>query len=130
MDKAPEDKVPEIEKKEVPQINDETGISSDYCNQFNAIVTFYRFRGINGQNGVRDIIKDHPFHMKKYAEVYSDCINVVNAKNSKSVERLNELADKMNDILKDPDLIDEDAFLKTINELYLLIYGNEDRIIK
>jgi len=35
-----------IEDKEVPQIHTETGVSQDYSNQLNGIVSLFKSRGI------------------------------------------------------------------------------------
>ncbi|MFA6355420.1 MAG: hypothetical protein WCW65_03275 [Candidatus Paceibacterota bacterium] len=63
--------------------------------------------------------------MEKYEEVYEGYENVVNDKNRDSIKRLDELAIQMNEILKDSNDINEDAFRKTCNEIYSLIYGDE-----
>lgn len=117
------------DKREVPQISPETNISQDYFNQINAVVSFYKMRG--GIERVKDFLKDSatPFHMDTYEEAYSDCKDVVNGKNKDSVNKLNKLAITMNEILKDPDSIDESAFRQTYNEICFLIYGNKDTFI-
>lgn len=114
------------ESKEVPQINSETGISQDYSNQLNAIVTFLKSRGMDF---LKNILKDNPFHMKKYEEFYFEYKNVVNDKNRESVKKLDELVVQMNEILKDPDLINEDSFLEKCNEFYFLIYGKKGLLV-
>jgi len=110
-----------IESKEVPQIHSKTGVSQDYNNQLNGLVTFFKGRGIDF---VKNMLKKNPFHMEKYEEVYSKYKNVVNDKNRESIKKLDELTIQMNKILKDPDSINEDAFCKTCNEIYFLIYGD------
>lgn len=113
---------------EVPQINSETGVSQDYANQFNGIVNFYQ-RGDNGIDLIKTKLKIHPFHMYKYEEAYIGYKNIINDKNRDSIKRIDELADQMNNILKDPDSIDENKFKETCNELYLLIFNNTSKNI-
>lgn len=114
------------DKREVPQISPETNISQDYFNKINAVVSLYKMKG--GIEKVKGFLKesDTPFHMDKYEEAYSDCKDVVNDKNRDSVNKLNKLAMTMNEILKDPDSIDEDIFRKKCNEISFLIYGDNN----
>lgn len=114
-----------IEGKEVPSIHSKTGVSQDYCNQINGVAGLFKNKGIDS---VKDRLKKSPIYVKKYEEAYFGCKNVVNDKNRKSIKRLDELAVQMNEILKDIDSINEDAFRKICNEMYFLIYG--DRSIK
>ena len=109
-------------KKEVPQIHFKTGVSQDYVNQINGVVTAFKNRGIDF---VKILLKQVPFHMEKYEEVYLGYQNIVNDKNRDSIKKLDELAIQMNEILKDPNFIDEDILRKTCNEIYSLIYGDE-----
>jgi len=113
-------------RREVPQISPETGVSNDYSNQFNGLVSAFLAKGMDF---VKKLLKSIPFHMQKYEEVYSEYKNIINDKNRDKIKRLDELAIAMNEILKDPDSINEADFRKTCNELNLLIYGDSSRDI-
>jgi hypothetical protein len=117
---------PNIEGKEVPQIRLETGLSMDYTNQYTGLVGAYSARGMGL---VKDLLKAVPFHMQKYEEAYAGYKNIINDKNKDKITRLGELADKMNEIVKDPETVNEEDFRKTCNELNLLIYGDNSRDI-
>ena len=112
-----------IEKREVPQLSVDTGISQDYWNQINGVVTL--LKSSRGLDAVKKIFMEITFNMKRYEDVYSGCNNVVNDQNRESVKRLDELAILMNDILKNPSNIDEDILRKTCTEIHLLIYADE-----
>ncbi|MFA6515227.1 MAG: hypothetical protein WCT42_03100 [Candidatus Paceibacterota bacterium] len=111
-------------KKTVEQIVPKTGVSCDYSNQINGIVSFYKL----DLNFLKNILREKPYHMKRYEEVYKDCGNIITEKNRNRIKRLDELAEQMNEILKNPDSINEISFVKTCNEIYFQIYG--DDIIK
>jgi len=116
------EKMPEMAKPEMPQINPITGISKDYINQFAALISMYDFRGIS-------MIKKHleiiPFKVRSYADIYARYNNVVNDKNRDTIVKLDNLSFRLQDILKDPESIDEDEFRKIINEVCFLIYGDD-----
>lgn len=115
-----------IENIEVPQIHPQTGISQDYSGEFESLV--HKSKGIDF---VKYMLKTlpSPFHMKKYEEYFAGCKDIVTEKNKDSVKRINELANKMNEITKDPDTLNEADFRKTYNELLFLIYGDRSRDI-
>lgn len=108
-------------KKEIPQINTETGLSMDYINELADIISLYKFGGINY---LIKRLEKRPFDMKKYEEVYANYENIINDKNIESVSNLNILVDKLNEILKDSNTINEDSFRKVVNEICFLIYGD------
>jgi pyridoxine 5'-phosphate synthase PdxJ len=112
--------------KEVPGMNPKTALSMDYCNQFNGLVSLFSDSGIEE---VKSTLKSISLHVEQYEKVYAGCKDVVNDKNRDKVRRLDELANKMNQILKDPNSINEEDFRKTCNELNFLIYGDHDRDI-
>ena len=114
-------------KKQVPQVNPATGISGDYNNQIVALIGGFKRK--QSTEGMKILLKAFPFHMEKYEDVYSEYANVVNDKNRDRVARIDELAGRMNEIVKDPDSIDEAAFRATCNELNFLIYGDTRRDI-
>ncbi|MFA6325449.1 MAG: hypothetical protein WCX46_04455 [Candidatus Paceibacterota bacterium] len=109
------------DKEEVPQIHSKTGISQDYANQINGAVSSFNRKGLSL---LKDKLKERPFHIKKYEEAFSEYKNIVNEKNREGIQKLNELSLRMNDILKDPDSINEDSFRDTCNEIYSIIYGD------
>jgi len=108
-------------KKEIPQINKETGISFDYINELANLISIYNFGGISSL--IKTITK-RPFGMKKYEEVYTNYQNIINNQNRESIKELNMLAGLLNEILKDPNSINEDSFRKTINRICFLVYGD------
>jgi len=121
------DKYFKIEKREVPQLCEKTGISQDYWNQINALVSHYKMtRG--GAERVKEFLinRKSPFYIERYEDVYLGYDNVINDKNRESVKRLNELALLMNNILKDPSSINENILIKACNEIRFLIYGKND----
>lgn len=87
-------------------------------------VTYYMNLGIDG---LRKYVleKGSLFHLKKYEEIYSMYPNIINDKNKESIKRLNELAIKLEDMLKDENPINEDSFRDTCNEMYFLIHGDD-----
>lgn len=112
-----------IKSKEILSINPNTGLSRDYYSSLAGLVGFFDMGGIDS---VKDMVKKYPFHMKKYEELYSGYTNlVVDDKNRESIKKLDELSVRMNEILKDPNSIDEDAFRKTCNEIFFLINGDD-----
>jgi len=115
------EKIPRHAKPEVPQVNSEYGISKDFVNQFAYLISLYDF----GQLPVViSHLKDRPFKAKKYADVYANFQNVVNDKNREAVARLDSLMTHLEDILRDPDNINEDDFRQTVNDAYFMVYGN------
>jgi len=117
--KTPE---PETEKKSLDQICEKTGVSKDYLNKFCAVWSAFE---VGGGNMVKGILGGKTFHMERYEDVYADYDNVVNEKNKEAIQKLDELAEKLNNILLNLDNINEEEFLETCNEMYFLIYGEE-----
>jgi hypothetical protein len=125
----------EERKKELPQIRPVTGISQDYSSKFlSGLFTFYNeFDGVDGLKMLVSTSKEKdPFDIKKYTELFppSEYENVINDKNRESVQRLDELSVKLKGILSklkslDDNNFEETAFIKTINEMYSLIYGDD-----
>ena len=116
-----------MENREVPQLSPKTGISQDYWNQINSVVSFYQMKR-GGVDRVKEFLieREAPFEMKRYEDVYSGYDNVVNDKNREGLKRLDELAVLMNEILKDPNNINDEILRKTCNEVRFLIYGEND----
>lgn len=117
------EKIPEVPKQEVPQINPKNGISKDFVNQFAFLITLYDFKGIPK---IAEHLKDRPFKAKKYAEVYERFYDAVNEKNREAVAKLDETMLRLEEILQDPDNINEETFRQTVNEAYFIVYGDRD----
>ena len=117
------EKIPEAPKQEVPQINPKNGISKDFVNQFAFLMTLYGFKGLPQ---IAEHLKNRPFKAKKYAEVYANFREPVNAHNFAAVEKIDDLMVSLEEILRDPNNIDEESFRQTINEAYFLVYGDKD----
>lgn len=108
--------------KEVPQINEITGISYDYRNEYVFLVGYFSMGGIDE---VKAVIKKLNFVMKKYEERFSPSVykNVINEKNTNLIRRINELVDSFNEKIKETDAFKEEDFLKIYKELEILIKG-------
>lgn len=117
------EKIPEAPKPEVPQINPKNGISKDFINQFAFLITLYDFKGLPQ---IAEHLKNRPFKAKKYAEVYEKFHEAVNDGNREIVAKLDEAMIRLEEILQNPNNIDEEAFRQTINEAYFLVYGDKD----
>ncbi len=106
---------------DVPQINSKTGISSDYWNEYNAKTVWLK----KGHNYVINSIKEYP--IRKYEQVYppETYDNVITPENSQKINRLNELADLVNNTFIDATKFTETDFKKVINEVSNIIYGIE-----
>jgi len=115
------EKMPEAIKLEMSQINERTGISKDFINQFSYLITLYDYKGIPM---VQEHLRQRPFRARKYADVYARFNNVITDKNREAVAKLDELMLNLESILQDPEIIDEEAFKATINEAYSLIYDD------
>ena len=110
-------------KHEMPKINKETGMTADYINEIGYLCTFFE----QGEKGeiIKALIKNG---VRKYQDRYpeSEYNNVITEKNKLAVERLNELADRMNQFAKDEDF-NLSEFASTYNEMTFLIFGSETR---
>jgi len=108
-------------KCSMPQINSETGVSADYFNEF----TTLRLSFLDGdKEKIIKTIKKWP--IKKYQEVYpvNSFCNVITEKNKDAVNRLNQLAEKMNQFAKD-EIFNDAEFVSIYNEILKLIYGSK-----
>jgi len=122
----------EDDKEPVPQINSKTGLSMDYGNQYHFLgIAFRLYNG--GIQAVKDWLKHTgtylqnpapPFYMKYYEDVYKDYSNIITDKNRESVKKLNEFADRMNEITRNPDTLNEEDFREVYDALDALIYGD------
>lgn len=107
------------EKYSMPQVSSLTGVSHDYSNE----ITTLRISFLEGyKEKIIKRIKDQP--VKKYQERYPENLNsdVITEKNREAINRLNELADKLNQIGLEKDF-DDKQFVSVYNEMITLIYG-------
>ncbi len=103
------------ELSEVPQMNHKSGLSNDYRNEYAAFKTIFDIGGIRE---FKEFLGDDELHIKKYEERFSPTIyNTITDKNKESVKKINELAEKMNNIIQNPEGFSDDDFLKIYNEL-------------
>lgn len=110
-------------KKEVPSINPKTGLSQDYGNQFTVIMELLQNLGLEG---MKSFLKEGPYKLEKYETVYKECKNIVTEQNRVSVQRLDELVDRMNTSLTSLDSIDEKTIRNICNEMSALVYGDNE----
>lgn len=110
-------------------------IKGDYGNEYHVLGATFRMGGFNA---VKDLLsksgiyKNQPdFYMQKYedrAKIYGYPLS---DKNKDKRDRINELADQMNILAKNPKEIDEDNFRKIYDELDSIIYReNESNLPK
>lgn len=118
------EKMPEAPKQEVPQINPKNGISKDFVNQFAFLITLYDFGGLS--RIVNHLKNNREFKARKYADVYANYRDVINDQNRESVAKLDELMANLEEILRDPDNINEEEFRKTVNQAYFTVYGDNE----
>ena len=107
-------------KKEVPQINENTGISVDYWNEFSRKLNFFDKNNIKG---LKQNLKENPI---KYYEVFfpsSIYENVVNSENEERVKELNNLVTIINDFANIDDLEYQCNLIICFNSAKELIYG-------
>lgn len=121
-----ENQLPDLRSAESKklQINPETGVSLDYMNRFHPIISWYNFGGLNA---LKTHVLKKPFKAEKYSELYSKYKEAVNEGNIDRVEALDNLAERINEILADQDNIDEDSLEEAIEELSYLVY-NDNRV--
>jgi hypothetical protein len=105
----------------VPQINENTGVSSDYWNEYVSHITTSR----EGIKTLAEWFKEYP--IRKYeqrfpTEKYEDAIT---PQNINAIRRLNELSDIVNANFTDPLKLTEDKFKKTITEVCHIIFGEK-----
>lgn len=109
------------------QINPETGISLDYMSRFHPIISWYNFGGLST---LKNQALKKPFRAEKYSDLYSQYKEAVNESNKDRVAALDALADRINEILSNPDNIDEDLLEEAIEELSYLIYNDNRASLK
>lgn len=101
-------------------------ISNDYANEYHPLGMIFRMSDFNN---LKDELKNNVylknFHMKTYEEKaeimgYPPISNKIKDK----IARINELANQMNQIISNPDELDENAFRQIYDELDFIIYGD------
>lgn len=108
--------------RRVPQIQEETGVSADYLNEYFPKCIALELRGINK---VAELFRESP--IRRYRERFPEDVydNVVNGKNERRVSRLDEIAEDFNKRMVDPKMFSEKDFKRMINEVVSLVYGEE-----
>lgn len=121
MNEHKESQVNGIKQQEIPQLNETTGVSFDFRNNYVALMGFLSPGGIEE---LRSFIKNMNFVMKKYEEYFpsSKYKNVVNEKNQSAVKRIDELVESFNKKVKEDALTEKD-FLAICSELETLVTG-------
>jgi len=109
----------------VPQINEETGISADYWNEYFTKRCSFSFES-NPCEAVAKQTNIYP--IKKYEERFPilKFEDVITDKNRNRVKRLDELADLVNSKFTDASQFTEDDFKQLINEVFHLIWNKEN----
>lgn len=111
------------ETEPIPQLNERTGLSYDYINEYAALITFHSGDGIEE---VKKFIKAKNFRLMNYEEYFQALGNykdIVTEKNKQAVERIRILVDEFNEMTKDIEHLDEERFLRIFSEIQTLIKG-------
>lgn len=108
----------------IPQMNEDSGLSMDYKNEYAALISCLDFFGIEK---FRTFVKKYKPIVKKYRErfpfeTYKD---VVTEKNATLIERIDVLVDDLNKKIRNVDTVDEDEFKNVLNELESIVNGEE-----
>lgn len=105
---------------EVPQLNERTGVSYDFFNEFIALGLIFRVYGIGGVN-----YKINAFPLRRYEEYFYQFAGngLVNDRNRARVARLNRLVDSMNNRASLEGL-SEREFKSSMNIIHFLIYDD------
>ncbi len=116
------------EKREVPGYNSETGLATDYMNEITSKIAYLMGANEDGLGELKKaiLIKSQK-RLRKYEERYSEdeYLNVINEKNSESIKKLNELADKLNTKFEDLDNLSVEDLVETYKKMGFLINGPE-----
>lgn len=109
---------------EVPQINQDTGISADYWNEYFAKRCSFSFEP-NSCEAVAEEIRKYP--IKKYEERFpvNEFEEVINDKNRSRIKRLDELANVINSKFTNASNFTENEFKQLINEVFRLIWNKD-----
>ena len=118
--------------RDVPQIIQKTGISSDYFEEYGTKAVALAWDNASISMGLpadrkerlAELFKGYP--IKKYREHFppTEFRGVVNDDNRAAVSRLDEIAGEANSKFIDPLKFTLDDFRGAIVEVYLLVYGN------
>lgn len=117
--------------RDVPQINQSTGVSSDYFEEYNTKVVALAWDEASTRMGLpadrkerlAELFKIYP--IRKYEEHFppTEFLDVVNYNNRKAVSRLDEIAEEANQRFIDQTKFTLDNFRNTVIEAHSLIYG-------
>lgn len=103
-------------------------ISNDYANEYHPLGMIFRMSGFNNlKNELKNNVYLKNFHLKTYEEKaeimgYPPISDKIKGK----VARINELANQMNQIITDPDEMNENAFRQIYDELDFIIYEDTE----
>ena len=121
--------------RDVPQINQSTGISSDYFEEYNTKAVALAWDEASIKMGLpkdrkerlAELFKGYP--IKNYREHFppTEFRGVVNDDNGAAVSRLDEIAGEANSKFIDPLKFTLDDFRGAIVEVCLLVYGSGTR---
>jgi len=108
---------------EVGQISQETGVSGDYINEFQLIA--WMKAGVSTYEEWIQYQRDKSNIILKYRERYpeNEFINVVTEKNRANIEELDQIVDKLNEIVKNPDSANKEAVIALSDKARILVYG-------
>lgn len=109
--------------QEIPQINQENGLSYDYINE----VAIFVGLGASQSELIRQFVKEHGNRVRRYEECFpeNEYINVVNEGNRESVIRLNMLVDGINADLQAIDTADIAHLLAKCQEVIDIVSGSK-----
>ena len=108
----------------IPQMNEDSGLSMDYKNEYAALISCLDFFGIEK---FRTFVKKYKPIVKKYRErfpfeTYKD---VVTKKNATLIERIDVLVDDLNKKIRNADNVSESVFTDVLSELESIVNGEE-----
>ena len=105
-------------------------INSDYGNEYHFLGVAFRMGGFSAVKDLQSksgLYKKQPdFYMQTYEERAKIYNYVLFDENKDKIKRINELADKMNKLVKNPEQMDEDNFRKIYDELDNIIRGDKE----
>jgi hypothetical protein len=110
-------------------------INSNYGNQYRFLGMAFRFGGFDAVKNLLILkksgdYKSQPeFHMQTYEEVakiYGYDISRLSSQSIMKIKRINELAEEMNTLAKNPQEMDEDNFRKIYDELDSIVCGTSN----
>lgn len=105
----------------IEQELEKTGIYTDHLNEFMGLKMVYDGKR---REDIPRLIKDNPipYYEDKYGK------DSVNDNNRERVKELNNLADRINEFLLNPEFEDE-TFKDLVNQGFILIKGDENSLV-